>query len=66
MKNLFDPIKFGGDVAKYIADRGMTIRETAKSLGISHSALHRITQGSPPSVETYLRLRKWMKIKCPN
>lgn len=58
---LFDPKKFGKRVAYTISKRGTTIRQVAKDIGISHASVHRVTQGLTPSVELYLRLKKWME-----
>jgi transcriptional regulator with XRE-family HTH domain len=61
MEQLFNPEEFGRKVATALTRRGMTIRKGAEVLGISRTSLHRITQGTAPDVESYLRLLKWIE-----
>jgi transcriptional regulator with XRE-family HTH domain len=44
-----------------MAAKGLTIRDAAAQIGVSRNALHRVTQGKTPEVETYLRITKWME-----
>jgi len=58
---LFKPDEFGLKVAERMAAKGLTIRDAAAQIGVSRNALHRVTQGKTPEVETYLRITKWME-----
>lgn len=39
----------------------ISVRELAKQLGISPATLQRIRSGYEPSIEPYLRVRKWLE-----
>ena len=60
MQSLFDPTKFGRRVAKAIDKSGLSLRRAATSMSVDQATLCRTAHGGAPSVETYLRITRWL------
>lgn len=56
----FNPQRFGSRVKAAQKKAGLTVRAAAAKAGLDQATFHRVTQGKPPSVETYLRLSDWL------
>lgn len=59
MDNLFDPVSFGHRVKAKVEQVG-NYRAAASEAHIDHRIMHRIAHGKTASVETILRVRKWL------
>ena len=53
--------KFGGHIRQARLERGLGLRETARSLNIHHATWCRAESGKPVSVPYFLFLCDWMK-----
>lgn len=62
---LFDPEQFGQRVLAAIKRGGLSLRAAAKAAHCDQATLHRVTTGKPPSVETYLRIDRWLNGRNP-
>ena len=60
MELLFDPIAFGLRVEIALVSRDLTVHQAAEEIGVWHSALYRVISGKSPSVETFLRICRWL------
>jgi predicted transcriptional regulator len=58
---LFDPTRFAARVTAAMQRRRLTLRAAAKTSGCDQATFHRVTTGKPPSVETYLRIMRWLR-----
>ena len=61
MQSLFDPTKFGRRVAKAIDKSGLSLRRAAAIMDVDPATLCRTANGGVPSVETYLRITRWLE-----
>ena len=61
MQSLFDPTKFGRRVAKAIDKSGLSLRRAAAIMDVDPATLCRTANGGAPSVETYLRIVRWLE-----
>lgn len=44
-------------IAAWLADRGGSVRQAARIIGVTHSTLNNLLAGTPPSNETLVLLR---------
>lgn len=63
MKPLFCPEAFGKLVKHNLALGGVSLREAENLCGVDKATICRVTQGKSPTVENYLRLKRWMEQK---
>lgn len=66
MKRLFNPKKYGRELHVLLAKHCLSYRMAAKEIGPSSATLHRVCNGKPPDVETYLRIEAWKKNGDPS
>lgn len=60
-KPLFDGEAFGLEVRLAMARANISYRELAELIAVDQANIHRVAKhGKSPSIETYLRLRKWL------
>jgi transcriptional regulator with XRE-family HTH domain len=50
-------------ILQKLQEDNITRREAAKRVGVSHTTLKRIIEGSPADVDTLLKLCDWMEIE---
>lgn len=60
MNSLFDPAQFGERVLRKMERERLSFREAARAIGTDHCNVQRVTTGKAPSVETYLRIVRWL------
>ena len=53
----------GALILQKLQEDNITRREAAKRVGVSHTTLKRIIEGSPADVDTLLKLCDWMEIE---
>lgn len=63
MKPLFDPVAFANRVHNKMLRYKLSFREVEQQSGVDHANIHRVvvTRTRTPSVETYLRLVRWLE-----
>lgn len=59
MKNLMQSL-----LKKRLNDRGLSLREAAKEIGVTHTTLARILQGMPADVDTIVALSRWLDVRA--
>lgn len=57
---LFDPSAFARVLRVRIAELGIDSRTAASQIGVHPSVVCRICKGKQPTVETYLRITRWL------
>ncbi|MCW1431355.1 hypothetical protein [Novosphingobium sp. JCM 18896] len=58
---LFDAEAFALEVRLAMASENISYRQLASLIGSDQASIHRAAKKAlPPSIETYLRLRKWL------
>jgi hypothetical protein len=63
---LFSAPAFGRAVRMHCADLNLSHREAAPLARVSHATLSRVCAGRSPDIETYFRLREWMRQREPH
>lgn len=58
--DLFDAQAFGERVAAKLEKYSLSYRDAAREVPCSSATLNRVARGSPPDVENYLRLSRWL------
>jgi len=59
---IFNQKLFTEKVSTHRKYQQLSMRSAAKKIGISASTLSRIEAGSPPDIESYCKLCRWMMI----
>jgi hypothetical protein len=59
-------IRFRADVLARALDlhmciRGLSVREAAAEIGVSHSTVNRVARGYKPDIDSYFRIRFWLE-----
>lgn len=63
---LFDAPAFALEVRLAMARDNLSLRQLQGIARVDQASIHRVTKKQlPPSIETYLRLRKWLDGKEP-
>ena len=57
---MFDAELFSACVRRTMTARNLSVRETAKEVGVSSATIGRVHVGKAPDVETFVRLLAWM------
>jgi predicted transcriptional regulator len=58
---LFDAGAFSLEVRLAMARANLSLRQLQTQIGVDQASIHRVAKKQlPPSVETYLRLRRWL------
>jgi transcriptional regulator with XRE-family HTH domain len=60
MQRIFNQAKFGRRILKAIEASGLSLRGAAKAMGVDQATLCRASHGGAPSIETYLRIVRWL------
>ena len=47
---------------EHMRERGMSLRQAAKEIGVSHTTISRILGGQTADIDTLVAIAKWMKI----
>ncbi|WP_103730224.1 hypothetical protein [Novosphingobium sp. HII-3] len=58
---LFDPGQFRAMVAYQMRARGKSQHQVCGEAGLTRATLCRVLAGKSPSVETYLRIKRWIE-----
>jgi len=61
MTTLFDPINFARMVDAKMHRERLRQCDAAAQIGTSRATLCRLLSGKAPTVETYLRVKKWIE-----
>jgi len=60
-EDLFDARGFALRVRHRMADENLSLRQLQAKIGVDQASIHRVSKKElPPSVETYLRLERWL------
>ena len=58
---LFDAVAFALEVRLAMAKGNLSLRQLQDICGVDQASIHRVAKKQlPPSIETYLRLRRWL------
>lgn len=58
---LFDGPAFALEIRLAMARANLSYRQLSEMIGSDQASIHRAAKhGKPPSIETYLRLRRWL------
>jgi len=60
MKPVFNPEMFARVVRNKLVRKGLSARDAAKLIGLSHATISRVCKGGQPDLETYLKIVRWL------